>query len=278
MVCLFAFAIIMLIVLVLTLFYIVGPQDAAGGFLKRQLDIATLRGKATLQTAEDCFKYATENLTNTQKSSTSCRRLFRYVHNVDRKRDRYFHPIKQNRTVHQILSTEDGVLTIRNLSCYRCPNCVVGNYDHCQEACRTATRKVAVAKCEPNISDSDSEETDIPFCIRDTIVKGSLVVVFTDDPGEDYYLLKANGECVSLPRNETDSWSNEFPAHADVVHGNYYEKTGALTYKLIPNKVAIVSVNSILHVLNDIKAYSKLTISETTHEDLIGMTSDCVEM
>ncbi len=81
-----------------------------------------------------------------------------------------------------------------------------------------------------------------------------------------------------MPRNETDSWSNEFPAHADVVHGNYYEKTGALTYKLIPNKVAIVSVNSILHVLNDIKAYSKLTISETTHEDLIGMTSDCVEM
>jgi hypothetical protein len=40
-----------------------GPQDAAGGFLKKQADLAVLRGKFEIQSAKDFFHFATANLT-----------------------------------------------------------------------------------------------------------------------------------------------------------------------------------------------------------------------
>lgn len=195
---------------------------------------------------------------------------------MNRTRDRYFKPIKDNRSVHQIVSTRDGTLTIRNLSCYTCQNCVAGKYANCQESCRTSTREVSVIKCKT--AENDEEITEIEFSQKDTIRKGSLVAIYTDDPGADYYLIKASSECNTLSEPESDSWSNEFPKYADVIRGDYYEKTGVLKYKLIKNKQAIVSVNSILNVLNDIKAVSKIAIPEFVHENLIGMAEECGQM
>jgi hypothetical protein len=34
-----------------------GPQDAAGGFIKRQADIAVLRGNTIIQNEKDLLKY-----------------------------------------------------------------------------------------------------------------------------------------------------------------------------------------------------------------------------
>lgn len=39
-----------------------GPQDAAGGFLKIQADLAVVRGQHIIQNAEDLYKFANENL------------------------------------------------------------------------------------------------------------------------------------------------------------------------------------------------------------------------
>ena len=39
------------------------PQDAAGGFLQKQADLAVLRGKFEIQSAKDFFHFATANLT-----------------------------------------------------------------------------------------------------------------------------------------------------------------------------------------------------------------------
>ena len=38
-----------------------GPQDAASGFLKQQEDIAKLCGAVWIQTAEDLYKFSTDN-------------------------------------------------------------------------------------------------------------------------------------------------------------------------------------------------------------------------
>jgi hypothetical protein len=39
-----------------------GPQDAAGGFLKNQADLAVVRGKTSIQSAKDFFDFCNENL------------------------------------------------------------------------------------------------------------------------------------------------------------------------------------------------------------------------
>ena len=39
-----------------------GSQDAAGGFLKNQADLAVVRGKTSIQSAKDFFDFCNENL------------------------------------------------------------------------------------------------------------------------------------------------------------------------------------------------------------------------
>ena len=59
-----------------------GPQDAAGGLLKRQLDIAVMKGKV-IQGARDVYNYAKENL-STPKLGIYQRRIFSYAESIDR--------------------------------------------------------------------------------------------------------------------------------------------------------------------------------------------------
>ncbi|WAR30432.1 hypothetical protein MAR_032974 [Mya arenaria] len=56
-----------------------GPQDAAGGYIKRQIDLAILRGNVVINTAKDVYQYACDNLEVTSNLLTSARRIFRFV-------------------------------------------------------------------------------------------------------------------------------------------------------------------------------------------------------
>lgn len=53
-----------------------GPQDAAGGCIKHQADLAIRRGTTTIQSAEDLYRYAKDAL-HSPKFSMCKRRLFR---------------------------------------------------------------------------------------------------------------------------------------------------------------------------------------------------------
>ena len=99
----------------------IGPQDAAGGLLKRQADIAVLRG-TSIQNAWDFFNFANINLQNTKANSLTTRRIFRFVREqeIDRERMRLFRPVKQNRSIHCVSSETNGRISVKRLSCYEC--------------------------------------------------------------------------------------------------------------------------------------------------------------
>jgi hypothetical protein len=42
-----------------------GPQDAAGGFLKNQADLAVVRGKTSIKSAKDFFDFCNEKTVTT---------------------------------------------------------------------------------------------------------------------------------------------------------------------------------------------------------------------
>ena len=84
-----------------------GPQDAAGGFIKKEADLAVIRGTHAIQSLRDLFDFAQSNLSPTADSSKCSRRLFRYVDSVNRDRDRNFLPVKDNRKNHQVRSSDD---------------------------------------------------------------------------------------------------------------------------------------------------------------------------
>ena len=253
-----------------------GPQDAAGGFIKRQMDLAILCGKVTINTAEDTYQYARDNLAVTCSMSTSARRIFRFIDtsDIDRNRNRYFKPIPNNRDVHQIITCKDGLLTLRSLSCYTCSACVDGTFEACQNKELSIPRDIILEHIRPKAADCDNN-IEMPYSVAESVKIGDLVVVYTDENEYDYYLLKATSVLCQLDANEQDSWNNVFPKHADVIRGLYYEKRESMRYKLIPKKTALISSNSVLCVLTEVKAKMNVEIPEPLHESLLSWAEEC---
>ncbi|CAG2244818.1 unnamed protein product [Mytilus edulis] len=112
---------------------------------------------------------------------------------------------------------------------------------------------------------------DDDFEVVDMIRKGSLVALYTDDEGEDFYLMKAGSCQEKLKSSETDDWQGQYPEGTTVIRGLYYRKTGPLSYSLIKRKNVIVSVKSVLYVTNDILTDSVIDLSLAIHEEIIGL-------
>jgi hypothetical protein len=72
-------------------------KDAAGGFIKRQADIAVLRGNTIIQNAKDLFSFCNNGLKE-PRSALFKRRIFRNVESVDRDNIRNFKPISNKTT------------------------------------------------------------------------------------------------------------------------------------------------------------------------------------
>ena len=176
--------------------FIIGPQDAAGGLLKRQADIAVLRG-TSIQDATDFFNFVNSNLQTTKANSLSSRRIFRYIaeQDVDRERMRYFRPVKQNRSIHCVSSETDGYISVKRLSCYECE-------DTCSNDSITGPTTIVkmISECD-SMSNTDATDDDIEDeCVphHQLVKRGSLVAVLTDENCDGYFLLKANRESYIL--------------------------------------------------------------------------------
>jgi len=239
-----------------------GPQDAAGGIQKRQADIAVLRGKTTIQNAEDFFNFAKENL-ETPKSGIYSKRTFKYVDEIPRNgfQERDYKPVKENRKIHQIVATKSNtaVLLVRDISCYKCVQCVEGRTDACE-----LTGEIGPPKLQSMITSSYVRSVD-------TMKENDVVAVFTDDPSCDFYLLKVKRGPTVLETEKSDNWGNTFDAGADVVEGLYYDRNGitSFAYKLVPGKIAIVYSCAVRFVCFGIKASNKICLDEAMHRSIV---------
>ena len=93
-----------------------GPQDAAGGFLKNQVDLAVYRESEIIQSASDFFNYC-ENHLKDSKSTYCKRRIFRFVEQIDRN-NMSFNAVPGIRRLHQVASTKSNndTLAVHNMS------------------------------------------------------------------------------------------------------------------------------------------------------------------
>ncbi|CAC5424930.1 unnamed protein product [Mytilus coruscus] len=200
-----------------------GPQDAAGGFIKKQADLAVIRGTHVIQSSSDLFDYAQSNLSTTADSSKCSRRIFRYVDSVNRDRDRNFLPVKENRKIHRVRSFNDGEIFVRKLSCYSCQSCIVGNYSTCMNDAQLGTyNKIKMVKeSEHNDTDADSdndEGVDDETNICDFVSKGTIFAVKADDTDCPYYILRASKDPIILRKTATDKWGASYHQGNKVIY------------------------------------------------------------
>jgi len=174
-----------------------GPQDAAGGIIKRLADTAVLRGKTTIQNAEDFYNFANDSL-EIPKSGIYHKRIFRYIKEIPRIEinDAEYKPVKENLKIHQIVSntSRPSILLTRNISCYRCVQCVHGATDTCGIA-----DEIGGPRLQTMLARND--------CI---VHENDVVAVYTADPTCEYYILKVTRSPTILETNKSDSWGNTF--------------------------------------------------------------------
>lgn len=239
-----------------------GPQDAAGGILKRQADTPVLRGKTSIQNAEDFYNFAVENL-GTPKSGIYSKRTFRYVDEIPRNyfKERDFKPVKGNRKIHQFVATKSNTseLLVRNISCYKCVQCVEGRTDACE-----LTGEIGPPKSQPMIMTSYVRSFDM-------VKENDVVAVFTNDPNCDFYLLKVISGPKILETEKSDCWGNTFQEGADVVEGLYYDRNGRSCFanKLVTGKTTIVYTYAIRFVCLGVKANNKICLDDAMHRSIL---------
>jgi hypothetical protein len=101
-------------------------HDAAGGFLKHQVDMAVLRDSEMIQNTKDFFDFVDNNLRIPQ-SGIYKRRVFRYAEEIPEDKIPHYKRVNQNRKIHQISSTgTTEKLQVQPLSCYEYDGCLEG--------------------------------------------------------------------------------------------------------------------------------------------------------
>ncbi|XP_063425376.1 uncharacterized protein LOC134708659 [Mytilus trossulus] len=203
-----------------------GPQDAAGGFIKRQADISVLRGNTVIQNAKDLFTFCESSLKK-PRSALFKRRVFRYVDSIDRHNSKIFKPIQQNRQIHHVFTSTCNEIIVSDLSCYTCDQCILGNYLNCLNVENTGVKKTIKPREITQTSNEEeiAQDTDIlSEDISDLVSINSVVAVKTDDDNFDYYLMKISKGSHVLNSAESDSWGATYPPGFEVFRGHYYDK------------------------------------------------------
>ncbi|CAC5374294.1 unnamed protein product [Mytilus coruscus] len=164
----------------------VGPQDAAGGIIKRQADCAILRGQTQIRTSKDLYEYANSFLTQPR---SHLRRIFRYAETIHHDNRLSFKPVPSIRSLHQVSrDSAKGLINISELSCF-CVNCCHHMYDQCSNSIKTGGYTEWEMKREYRADAQENEENE-QVSLQELVSVGQLVALYTDDDEEEYYMLK----------------------------------------------------------------------------------------
>jgi hypothetical protein len=253
---------------------ITGPQDAAGGLLKRQADLAVLRGQANIQNGRDLYEFAVANLTRTK--SVCRRRIFRFADSITRDLNLQFKPVCNIRSVHQVLADHSSSkITMRELSCF-CENCVSQNFDKCRNVSKAGEFRSVEMVNETGIIDVELENNCNEESLSDLVSKGHVIAVYTDDQDYDYFLLKVQEPVHVLESEKTDSWGSTLPAGTEVITGLYYDnnKKKPLSYKLIPKLKAVVPATSVIYICSELDAITNITLEEDVHLTILNAINE----
>lgn len=242
-------------------FYISGPQDAAGGLLKRQADYAVLRGSSIIQDAEQLFAFACENLQSPKSGDKA--RIFRYIDEIDRDGEIRYAPVPEIRSVHQVRvhADEPGIVHMKFLSCFTCDECAVGNYDYCENGVFIGNDRSQIMYPETVCQVEEEEEEEE---LKALVGEDHIIAIFTDDPMNDFYLMKVTHTLYSSGRPTSDQWGAYIPEHTDMFQGQYYNRVSSRSYeyKLIESPPCVVPAASLMLICSEIEAEKSILLSE----------------
>lgn len=235
-----------------------GPCDGVGGTGKRNADIGVNQGKAVIQSAADFHKWASTN------HESSVKYVLYTTDEVNEKKkflqDAKPLAVKNTLEIHAVCSKKPGYITVRQTSCF-CDKCFSNGIMLCQ--CDDWRDQFVGVTGQDEASGH----------IRNSIDKHSLVVVYTDDPGESFYLLKAKAKATTLDKPDSDAWGSTFERGTEVVPGFYYQKCpdDDNAYTLIPRMLALVPIQSVMYVVRELTSSKRVVLPACVKRDIMDI-------
>ena len=259
-----------------------GPQDGAGANLKHKVDMAVIRRQVVVQNAHDLYNYAKQKLTEPSSARYKSqsvgleRRIFFYVEQHRRNRQRRFKQIKGSRQIHSVAATGDltGLkIKTRFLSCY-CDSCIDDQFDCENGEWVEPWKEIELEQEGGQRRVTRSETVDQRVGIKDLITENSVVAIASGDPGEDYYLIKVTGQGPEELQTPTkDDWGILYPAGAEILCGHFLlpKRGSSRNYKMDSARKAIVYAATAAFVCTDLQCLRDETIvlSEQEHLDIL---------
>ena len=249
-----------------------GPQDAAGGYLKQQADLAVLRGKTIIQSAKDFYDFVSEELSTPKQSAVCKSRIFRYVPEIPRNEASYFKQIPSIRKIHQVKAMpSSNSISSRFLSCYSCDACCQGDFVNCEFHSYTGVPTITQLVGAPRSDEEDQNETETDTCmtsISNLIHVGHIIAVRAED--DDFYLFEAKSEPFTLPTDKTDDYQTTYSAGTSVIEGLYYERqqNSTFNYRLLPKHKAIVPTLSVVRICSEVHG-KRFKLPEAAHQSIV---------
>ena len=207
-----------------------GPQDAAGGLVKRMADMAVIRRQAVIQNAQDLQQFCIQTLSQPKerKGSKVFKRYFHLVTAEDipsKESTGPVGPLKGIRSLHQICSTgEPGRVDTRKLCCYTCDQCIEGNYNQClnKDICGPVKR-VTLGQGGANTEDVEEEE----FSLADGVSEKDIIQVLRHVDNETQKeLVKVSKAQYKLTRECFDDRGDGYQRGTMVLRGQIMKETG----------------------------------------------------
>ncbi len=205
-----------------------GPQDAAGGLVKRMADMAVIRRQAVIQNALDLQQFCIENLSQPREGSRVHRRYFHVVTAEEippKGCDVPVGPLKGIQSLHQISSVgQPGTVETRKLCCYTCDNCFEGRYSECtnDDICGPVKR-VTLTSNEDTTEDVDEEEFSIAEAVKE---KDVVQIRRHTDNNTESELVRVSKPLYKLTRECYDDRQDHYPKGTMILRGQTLKKTG----------------------------------------------------
>lgn len=119
------------------------------------------------------------------------------------------------------------------------------------------------------------EQQEVPM--QTLVKKDHVIAIFTDDPTNDFYLMKVTQPLSLSSRPTTDRRGAKIPQNTEFFIGLYYDKVSqhSQTYRLIEKQPCVVPAASLLLICYEIEAKSTIEFNEDLNMYIMDLANMC---
>ena len=124
---------------------------------------------------------------------------------------------------------------------------------------------------------TEEESLQREHCVKSLVSPGQVIALYTDDSTANFYLMKVTRPLSITTSSVTDTWGTSLPKGTEIFEGLYYDLEHGFSYKLIPNRRAVVPAAALVYVCAEIEASSSIILPKSLYVDIMSTVAESIK-